>query len=145
MFGFYNTMLIQRLIQSIRNAPGVILRLLRAVLLPMVLRGAGIISKFLHFRLNSPTSPCMMCEPSQRGPSCSVVAAALVPDSLTGVLPLGTHDDFPDDLSPSMPSAVYALDIPLSERHVTSVTTLDIIPAAPEQIQRYLRRRPMYV
>lgn len=142
-----DTMLIQRLTQSIRIAPGVILRLLRVILLRMVLRGAGIVLKILHLRPNSgpipPTaSPCMACEPSRRGASCSMVATALSPMSSTGLLPLGAHDDPLNNLSPPVPSA---LDTSLSSRQTASVTPPKVVPTAPEEIQRYLRRTPMYV
>ncbi|KAG8220550.1 hypothetical protein J3R82DRAFT_3270 [Butyriboletus roseoflavus] len=122
-------MLIQRLIQSIRNIPGAILRLLRAVLLPIVLRASGTGTVVLQHRPNcpaSPTSPRMECASSS-----------------TILLPSGPHVDPADNLSPSMPSVVYAPDTPPATQRVTPVRTLNIIPAAPEQIQRYLRRKPI--
>lgn len=128
-------MLIQRLIQSIRNIPGAILRLLRAILLPIILRG-------LHLQPNSPASPC---EPSRRGASYSIVPNPLTPVSSTVLLPSARHGDPPNNLSPSMPSPAHPLDVSLATRGVTRITTFNSIPAAPEQIQRHLRRKPTYV
>ena len=143
------TALIQRLIQSIRNAPGAILRFLRAILLPMILHGASMVPKLLHLRPNSPgspTSPCRECEPPQRGPSYSTVPTSLAPVSSTVLLPLAPHNDPSNNFSPSMPSpSATASDRPLAMQHATHITALNAIPVAPEQIQRYLRRKLTYV
>ena len=126
-----------------RNAPGAILRFLRVILLPMILRGASMVPKLLHLRPNSPespTSPRRECEPSQGGASYSTVPTSLAPVSSTALLPSAPHsDDLPNSLSPSTSSPAYVSDIPLPARRVTP------IPAAPEQIQRYLRRKLKYV
>ncbi|KAG8220549.1 hypothetical protein J3R82DRAFT_3268 [Butyriboletus roseoflavus] len=42
-----------------------------------------------------------------------------------------------------MPRAVHTPDTPLATQCVTPVTIPNAIPAAPEQIQRYLRRKPI--
>ena len=139
----------RRLIQSIRNVPGAILRLLRAILLPMILRGASMVPKSLHLRptfFASPTLPRRECKPSQRGASYSTVPTSLDPVSSTALLPSAPHiDDSPNSLSPSMPGPTHALDIPLTTRRVARIATFNAIPTAPEQIQRHLRRKPTYV
>lgn len=143
------TTLIRRLIESIRNVPRAILRLFRAVLLPLALRVAGVVSKRLHLLTNtlvSLTSSHVVCDASQRG-GCSTVATSLAPRSSTELLPSGLRDDPPNGSRPSMTtsSAAYAPDILFSARRVTSVTTLNPIPIAPEEFERYLRRKPMCV
>ena len=136
------TMSIQRLIESIRNIPGAILRLLRAIFVPMVLRGSSVVSKILHpVRPNSPASSTSLHtegEPSWRGASYSVVAASSAPASSTASLRPRPHDDSANNLSPSMHGYTPC---------ATPVTTLDakFKPAAPEQIQRHLRRKLTYV
>ena len=137
-------MLIQRLIQSIRHVPGAILRILRAILLPMLLRGANTVLKILHLRHNTPASPRMECEASQRGASYSTVPTSLAPVSSPVLLP-PHHDDAPRILSLSRPSLAYVPETSFPTPTATRITTLNAIPAAPEQIQRYLRRKPMYV
>ena len=140
------TMLIQRLIQSIRNTPGAILRLIRVILLPMVLRGAGMFSKSLHLRPNSSASPSsshMECEPSRRVASRPTIAASSAPASSTLLLPSGSQGDSADHLFSSMPSAVNAPDIPLITPCVAPAATLNAKPAAPEYFQRYERRKPV--
>ena len=91
----------------------------------MVLRGPATVFKILHLL-----------------PNCSASSA---PTPSTVLLPSGTHDDPVKNLSSSMPGAVYAPDTPLAARRVTPVTTVNPKPVTPEQIQRYLRRKPMYV
>ncbi|KAG8214958.1 hypothetical protein J3R82DRAFT_8350 [Butyriboletus roseoflavus] len=139
------TMLIQRLIQSIRNIPGAILRLLRAILFPIILRGASMVPKVLHLRPSSPaaspTSPRMEYEPSRKGDSYSNVPTSLIPVSSTVFSAAGVHDDPPNNLLTSMPSPAPAPDISLPTQRVTAMTTLSAVPAAPGQIQKYLRQR----
>lgn len=139
-------MLIQRLIQRIRSIPGAILRLLRAILVPMVLRGASMVPKFLHVRRNS-TSSRLEGEPSRRGASYSIVATSLAPASAAALLLSGPYGDAANNSFTSLPSAVNTPNIPLSVSRVTPVTILSakFKPAAPEQIERHKRRKPTYV